>query len=283
MKIAKAIFEKLGFTSAEADTFLSADETVTKDLKPDELYKKTVLSIQKKLEEDGTIESLLEEKVKGKIGAILGGRDKVLRKELKAKGIEISDEEYNALPEKDRTDELIKLSVKKLSEKSSTGDDKDKEITTLRNQLQELADAKKNLEEVELPKYRTEAEKQISQWKLDQAYRTNYSKALKGKLITDEDELFPAIDAKLRAKYDVGEKDGEVVLFKKGTTTVAYHENSNKAVKLEEALTESAGSFIKKQDPAPHKKRIEENPEGKQGHFKTGAARDKMKQVYGDK
>jgi hypothetical protein len=286
MKIAKLLFEKLGFTSEEADKFLSSDEAVTKDLNTDEIYKKTILSVRKKLEDDGTIESLLEDKVKGKIAAVLGGRDKVIRQELKDLGIEISDEDYTKLPEKDRTDQLIKLALKKLNEKkASSGDDAQKEMTELRNKLQELADAKKKLEEEELPKAKTEAEKQIAAYRLEQMYQKAYGSTLKGKLIADEDSLFPAIDAQLRATYDIGEKDGKVVLFKKGTTTVAFHENSNKEVKLEDALTTSAAAFIKKQEPTPPKKGIPEPGAGagKQGHYRTNAAKEKMKEVYGDK
>lgn len=283
MKLAKLLIEKLGFTSQETEQLLSSDEAVIKDLKVDDFYKKTILSVQKKLTDDGTLEELLEEKMKGKIGAILGGRDKTLMKELKEAGIEITDEEYKGLPEKDRTDQLIKLGIKKLNEKKAAGgDEKDKEMMDLRNKLQELSDAKKKLEEEELPKAKTEAEKQIAAFKLEQLYQKAYSQALKGKLIADEDSLFPAIDAQLKSKYDIGEKDGAVVLFKKGTQTVAFHDNSNKQIQLEEALTTSAEKFIKKQDPKPPKPPINEPDPKSKNNFRTGRAKDKMKEVYGE-
>jgi hypothetical protein len=134
--------------------------------------------------------------------------------------------------------------------------------------MESIANEKKRLEEEELPKAKTAAEEQISLFKRAAAFDGIYSKTLAGKLIAPEDELKPAIKAKIDEAYDIGDKDGKLVLFKKGTTNIAYKEGTSTALTIEDALTESAKSFIKKQDPIKDPRRIKEDAKG-EGQFNT--------------
>lgn len=282
MKLAENLLLKLGLATDVVQKLLSSDENVTKDVKIDEVFLSVQRTVKKKLEDDGTINDLVEEGVKNKLGPILGVRDKNIRKELKARGIDITDEEYNKLPEKERTDELIRLALKRVEEKKGgNADEKDKEILQLRNDLQKLADEKEKLEKEELPKLQKEADEKINSFKRSATFNTSYFENLKGKLISDEAALKPAVEADFFSKYDLGEKDGKTVLYKKGTQTIAFHDNSNKEITLVDALNASAAPFLKKQDPPGDKKRIiEPNPDGKV-NSRTAKIQQNLERVNG--
>lgn len=282
MKLAENLLLKLGLATDVIQKLLSADENVTKDVKVDEVFLTVQGAVKKKLEDDGTIGDMIDEAVKNKMGVVFGVRDKLIRKELKARGIDVTDEEYNKLPEKDRTDELIRLGFKKLEEKSGgTSDDKDLEIKKLRDDMQRIVDEKEKLEKEELPRFKKEAEDQIRAFRVQSTFKTAYLETLKGKLIADESKLQPAIEADFFSKYDIGEKDGKQVLFKKGTQTIAFHDSSNKEVTLAEALNKSAEAFIKKQDPPNNKQRLQEpNPDGKV-NSRTAKIQQNLERVKG--
>lgn len=250
MKIAKEVFLKLGISEADADKYLSSDDAVTKDLKVDEITK-TIFDKQiEKANNDGTISTI----VGAKIGEVLGARDNKIMKEAKAKGVVITDAEYQALPQKDRTDKLIELVVTKLAEKTSAGaDDKDKEIARLNKEFTEAQEKIKKLEEEELPKAKTEAEKLIESMRLETQVDQLYLNTLKGKLIADEVALKASVMSKVTAEYDIRMKDGKLAVFNKGKETLAY-EGSN-PLAVEKLLSKSAEELklVKTQDPPPRK------------------------------
>ena len=249
-KIAKEVFLKLGISEADADKYLSTDDAVTKDLKVDDITKVIYDKQVDKAKNDGTIQSI----VSAKIGEVLSSRDNKIMKEAKAKGVVITDAEYQGLPEKDRTDKLIELVVTKLSEKSSANaDDKDKEIARLNKEFTEAVEKIKKLEEEELPKAKTEAEKLIETMRLETQVDQVYINTLKGKLIGDEVTLKPAVMAKVMGEYDIKLKDGKLAVFNKGKDTLAY-EGSN-PLSVEKLFTKSAEEIklVKSQDPPPRK------------------------------
>lgn len=250
MKIAKEVFLKLGISEADAEKYLSSDDAVTKDLKVDEITK-TIFDKQiEKANNDGTISTI----VGAKIGEVLGARDNKIMKEAKAKGVVITDAEYQALPQKDRTDKLIELVVSKLAEKTSAGaDDKDKEIARLNKEFTEAQEKIKKLEEEELPKAKTEAEKLIESMRLETQVDQLYLNTLKGKLIADEVALKASVMSKVTAEYDIRMKDGKLAVFNKGKETLAY-EGSN-PLSVEKLLSKSAEELklVKTQDPPPRK------------------------------
>lgn len=250
MKIAKEVFLKLGISEADAEKYLSSDDAVTKDLKVDEITK-TIFDKQiEKANNDGTISTI----VGAKIGEVLGARDNKIMKEAKAKGVVITDAEYQALPQKDRTDKLIELVVSKLAEKTSAGaDDKDKEIARLNKEFTEAQEKIKKLEEEELPKAKTEAEKLIESMRLETQVDQLYLNTLKGKLIADEVALKASVMSKVTSEYDIRMKDGKLAVFNKGKETLAY-EGSN-PLSVEKLLSKSAEELklVKTQDPPPRK------------------------------
>lgn len=250
-RIAKEVFLKLGISEADADKYLSTDEAVTKDLKVDDITKVIYDKQVDKAKNDGTIQSI----VSAKIGEVLSSRDNKIMKEAKAKGVVITDAEYNGLPEKDRTDKLIELVVTKLSEKSgANADDKDKEIARLNKEYTDALDKIKKLEEEELPKAKTEAEKLIESMRLETQVDQIYLNTLKGKLIGDEVTLKPAVMAKVMGEYDIKLKDGKLAVFNKGKDTLAY-EGSN-PLTVEKVFTKSAEDIklVKAQEPVVKKK-----------------------------
>jgi len=250
MKIAKEVFLKLGISEADADKYLSSDEAVIKELKVDEITK-TIFDKQiEKANNDGTISTI----VGAKIGEVLGARDNKIMKEAKAKGVVITDAEYQALPQKDRTDKLIEFVVTKLAEKTSSGaDDKDKEIARLNKEFSEAQEKIKKLEEEELPKAKTEAEKLIESMRLETQVDQLYLNTLKGKLIADEVALKASVMSKVTSEYDIRLKDGKLAVFNKGKETLAY-EGSN-PLSVEKLLSKSAEELklVKTQDPPPRK------------------------------
>ena len=260
-KIAKEAFIKLGLSEQDADKLLSTDESVTKDLKVDVMVQEVEAGMKKKFEDDGTMETYASSKV----GKILSARDQNMMRVARERGIEITNDEYKALPEKDRTDALVKLIGDKFAEKiksKGTPDDKDKEIEKLNAELLQTKDKVKQLEEVEIPKVKTENEKQLEAFKFNSHLTAEFSRVNAGKLLTKEDVVLPAVRQMFDSKYDYRFKDGQYELLEKGTDKVVYKDA--KKVTLDMALDEISVSLdIRKKQEEPEKKKIEDKGQKK--------------------
>lgn len=246
------IFKSLGVEDSEIEKLMSDDEKVVVDPK---LVTDSVIATQKEVfESDGTFAAIKSDAK----GEALTSRDNRYRAALKAQGVEITQAEYDALPKAERSDRLTELGIKKLAEKlkaTSTDVEKDKEIERLHAEnLKWQTDYKKVLEE-DLPAAKTEAEQRIASFKKEQAIRSTFSKVNAGKLIANEDILWPGIASKFNEAYDTIEDNGQIFPVKKGTT-IKLHKDS-KPVTLDSLMEELSADVRKKSEPV-NPRRIEE-------------------------
>lgn len=259
-KIAREALIKLGVSEADADKILSTDEAVTKDLKVETFVSTITENLKTKFKEDGSMDEMVNEK----IGRVLSSRDRIIMNAAKEYGVEVTKQEYEALPTKDRTDELNKLILKKFNDKKApTGnEEKDKEIERLNNEVLNFKTRVKQLEDEELPKAKTEAEKRIEEFEFQSTLKSEFSRINAGKLVAPEKVVLPGVMAEFNSKYDRKTENGEIVLLEKGTQKVAYVDS--KKVTLEMALEQiSVGLDIRKKQEPPSKERTEDPAEKK--------------------
>lgn len=248
------VFLKLGLSKADAEKLLSADENVTKDLKVDEIVLSVVNTQKKKFEEDGT----MDEYSKKKVDQVLSSRNRHIKRVAEEFGIEVTNKEIDELPSDSKTDDLIKMVIQRFKDKKApaNNDEKDKEIEKLNAEILQYKDKVKKFEEEEIPKLKSQAQEQIEANTLELSIRSKFSKINNGKLVADEDVLYPGIKSQLHSKYDIRIKDGKEVVYEKGTDKVAYKDS--KAVTVD-AILEELSEPIRKKQEQPEKKRI---PEG---------------------
>jgi len=259
-KIAKEALIKLGISEADADKMLSTDEAVIKDLKVETFVENITSSLKTKFEGDGT----MAEFAKGKIGAILAARDQNIMKAAREHGIEISTDEYKALPEKDRTDELNKLILKKFNDKKApTGDDdKTKEIERLNKDIVSFKEKVKELEETVIPGIKSESENKLTQFEITTNLRSEFSRINNGKLVAPEKVVLPGVEQEFYSKYDVKKEEGKIVLYEKGKSVKAYKDA--KEITIADALEEiTVGLDLRKKQDPPKKDPIADPGEKK--------------------
>jgi hypothetical protein len=234
---------------------LSTDEAVTKDLKVETFVETVTSTLKTKFEGDGTFADF----AKGKVGAILAARDQNIIKAAREHGVDISNEEYKALPEKDRTDELNKLVLKRLAEKKApTGDDdKTKEIERLNKDIVSFKEKVKELEETVIPGIKSESENKLTQFEITTNLRSEFSRINNGKLVAPEKVVLPGVEQEFYSKYDVKKEDGKIVLYEKGKSVKAYKDS--KEVTMDMALEEiTVGLDLRKKQDPPKKDPIQD-------------------------
>lgn len=249
MPKAKEVFKSLGLEDADIEKLLSSDEKIEVD---DKAIVASIIETQKTIMEgDGTFEAIRSQ-VRGESLTV---RDNRLRAEAKKRGVEVTQAEYDALPKANRSDALSELILKRIEEKlktPSSDPEKDKEIERLQAALSEKEGKIKEYEEVIVPGAQTEAENKIAQFRKEAALRSTFQKVNAGKLVADENILWPGIQAKFNDLYDTIEENGVIVPVKKGTTNKEFKDG--KAVGLEHVFDQLSADIRKKSDPVPPRK-----------------------------
>jgi hypothetical protein len=259
MNKAGELLKKLGYSDEQITKLTSEDAEVQKTVDVDTLFAETEERLVKKFKEGGGMDSELAKKAK----QILVGREKKVIEELKKVGLDITEEEIEALPEKSRTDDVIALAISKLhSTKKPDNEESKKEIDRLNGQLREKLDKIKNLEEVELPKAKTEAQQMIEQTQKESYIDNVFTKEYGGKLKIKDAQALKLFKEELNAKVDVKMENGEPVLYVKGKDVPYYKDATKTPFKtfVDEVIAEM--DIVAKQDPAQRKKDIPE-PGGK--------------------
>lgn len=244
---AAAILTKLGVDKDLIAVLKGEDETKIKEIAVDDIVAEIVDNQKEILSADPAFIDPIKQAERG---AILTKREQVILDAFKSFGL--TKEEYEALPEGNRTDALIKLAAKKAKESRPPDGDKDLKIQELAASIEARDAELKKLREEEIPsietRFRTEREQELLSNKL----RITFEKSLGSKLALDPDILYPAAQAKLSEKYDAKLEGGAVVLYDKGKTTKAL--KNAKPIPVDEAFLDIAteSKILKAQeDPNP--------------------------------
>jgi hypothetical protein len=257
----KEVLKKIGLSDDLIEQLTSTDAAVLEKIDVDAASKSIRDVYVKAFESDGTF----DEQKKNERATILKIRDKKLIDDFKAIGVEFSDEEYKALPADKTSDHLAKELAKRAEAKMKSGsgnpDDKDKEITRLNAEISNYVAEVKKLKEEELPKYQTEAQKQIEEFKKEQKIRSEFSKLNAGKLVADEEILYPGFKQKLQDKYDLRTDGDSIVIYEKGKDIKVMKDN--KPLSFTSAVDDLSADLRKKQED-PKTRKVVEGEEGKE-------------------
>lgn len=256
-----AIVTGLGVDTDTISILKGTDEEKIKGIDPKVIITGIVDNQKTILESDDAFTGPIERKVRGEL---LGKRQELLLRTFKDY---LTEEEVNALPERDRYDAAVKLLAKKVSEKKADpNDDKDKKILALAKEIEDRDNEIKKLKEEEIPaietKFKSEREKELA----ESTVRGIFDKSFGTKTIIDASLIYPAINQKLLSTYDVKIENGEPVLYEKGKTTKALR--NAKPLKLEDAFgdIQELKSALKKSEEPPKKESMKE---GEPPKFKT--------------
>lgn len=157
----KALLKALGMKDEAIEKYLSEDAETIKALEP----KKDATAVQNHLKEVLKNDPAFVDTFKSQArAAVLSSKEKKF-KEL----FELTDEDVETLPEKNRYDDMIKLGFKRMQErleeakkKGKTGDDAKDQIAALNKQIVDLKTAVKDYEEVKLPGAQKEADTKVA-------------------------------------------------------------------------------------------------------------------------
>lgn len=218
----KQLLKKIGVTDQTVADL--ADDEKAKDLDVKEIQKATLANLRDVFKNDESFTSELE---KGFRAALLSSKENKLKKAFDFLGL--SDEDFAALPEKTKFDDLIGLLATKaqdLKKKAGGSGDKDAEIEKLNTTIRDLKAEKKKLEEETIPGIRQEVALERRQMKLDGITR----KALdKHDLVIDKDFAHGSVMAQISGGYDLDlQEDGSVRILNKGKETEAFDDNNQK-------------------------------------------------------
>lgn len=273
MNKAGELLKKLGYSDDQITKLTSEDAEVQKTVDVDTMFTETEERLIKKFKEAGGMEAELAKKAK----QILVGREKKVLDELKKAGLEITQDEIDALPEKSRTDDIIALAISKLhGTKKPDNEESKKEIDRLNGELRSKLDRIKELEEVELPKAKTEAQQLIEETQKESYVNSVFEKEYGGKLKIKDAQALKLFKEELYAKVDIKMENGEPVLYEKGKD-IPYYKDANK-VPFKTFVGEivTGMDIIAKQDPRDRKKDIPE-PGNKTEISTPGLARAQQK------
>ncbi len=260
MTKAGELLKKLGYSEDQITKLTSDDAEVQKTVDVDAMFTETEERLIKKFKEGGGMDVELAKKAK----QILVGREKKVMDELKKAGLEITQDEIDALPEKSRTDDVIALAISKLAAtKKPDNEESKKEIDRLNGELRTKLDKIKELEEIELPRAKTEAQKLIDETQKDAHISSVFEKEYGGKLKIKDAQALKLFKEELYAKVDVKMENGEPVLYEKGKDVPYYKDASKVPFKTFVSEIVTAMDIVAKQDPTPRRQGVQEpNPKG---------------------
>lgn len=222
------------------------------------LLKDTIIDNQKEiLAEDPDFISPIDKKLRGEVYATAA------KDLIKNNKDFISWDEYNALPEKNRFEDAVKLVAKKINEKITKGasdPELAKKIEELNAEIVKRDEAIA-AKEGEVEEAKKGADTKLNEYRLSQAVETTFNTTLGDRLIAKKELLYPAMKMELESKYDLKIEDGKEVLYEKGKAVKAM--KNSKPLTLSQAFEDIAVAqdAIKKQPPVPIREKMTEKHE----------------------
>lgn len=222
------------------------------------LLKDTIIDNQKEiLAEDPDFISPIDKKLRGEVYATAA------KDLIKNNKDFISWDEYNALPEKNRFEDAVKLVAKKINEKITKGasdPELAKKIEELNAEIVKRDEAIA-AKEGEVEEAKKGADTKLNEYRLSQAVETTFNTTLGDRLIAKKELLYPAMKMELESKYDLKIEDGKEVLYEKGKAVKAM--KNSKPLTLSQAFEDIAVAqdAIKKQPPVPIREKLTEKHE----------------------
>lgn len=240
----KALLTKVGLEEAQI-TALAAEEG---DVNTDDLFTGIRDGFAERLKNDDAFLTPIKSAVRGEV---LSSKERKMMKEFG-----VTQEEYDALPEKVKFDALIALCGTK-SKPSGTPDDVKEEIKKLREQLVTKDERIKKLVEEEIPEIKSTVDRERQEVQKSLAMQKALKASLNGrKLLVSEDAAFTVANSEVSQKYDFHLVEGELKVRVKGTDREAFNDDTNKPLTVEQlfSTTLDKHSLIAKSnagDPPP--------------------------------
>lgn len=258
----KEVLTKLGFTAAQIDQLTSADATVQEGIKVPEFVSSVTEKQKEALQADENFLSVVKNGLRGEI---IQPRE---RKALKLLENYVSKDEFEGLKPESRLDDLIALGVSKLeaaAKKTGNSDDKDQEITKLRNDLKALSDKVKEYDEVVIPGVRGEVSKKMDSIEIDR----EIIKSLSGKKLklTDMDDVLALVRKNIDEAADLVRVGGKTAVKQKGKDLDLF--DGNEKVTLEKLVDTAvkAKKLEVESNPTPPRRENEPKPEDKKSNL----------------
>jgi len=251
------LLKKLGLEE-EVITSLTAENS---DADVAEVYSSLRESFGEALKNDEAFVAPIKAAVRGEV---LSSKE---RKMMKQFGV--TQEEYDALPDKTKFDSLIALCGEK-AKPQGTSDEVKAEIEKLRGTLAEKDERIKKLTEEEIPQIKSQIERERQEVQRQQKFSDVFAKATEGKKLIVQDSIArTVVNTAAAQNYDLKLEEGEIVVYKKGTDLKAYDENNRPltAQKIVESVLEE-NQLIRKSNaggdggdppPQPHRRTVEMN------------------------
>lgn len=197
MKKLQSLLKKLGATPETIKLF--ADVEVDFDVAA--VLSEIDASMRTALENDDTFVDPIAERVRGEF---LASKE---RKLVKVSNGLITKEEVEAMPKKERYDKLVELLAERLGKASGegkTGDDKDKEIQRLNDELAAKQAELKKVREEELPQAQAQVEAARSEMMLERHLEELLIGDQKRTLVLDPARTLRLLRDDLSREYDLG-------------------------------------------------------------------------------
>lgn len=203
------VLKKLGIDE-ETTTLLTGPEEDQKDLKPAEIVKAVHSKVENKLKNDDAFMSPIKNEIRGKV---LGSKQNKFMKLF-----DISQDEFDALPDTTKFDDMVSLGLKKFTDKIKTleegkgGEADKKEITRLKGELEQKKEIITGLKEDVITKG-----KEVQSVKDGFQFRGAVEKNLSEHELTVKQGLaFKGLNDHLQEQFDPRLVDGKIVLYQKG-------------------------------------------------------------------
>lgn len=188
-------------------------------------------------------------------GEVLSSKEREI---IRLSGGKLTQAEVAAMPKTDRFNKVLELFAERMAveptddgKQKKSQDDKDKEIAKLRTDLATIEAKAKDLEDVQLPAARGEADKVATTFKLQREIEKALTGKADRKLVLDVDRTRRLVESDLQEQYDLvwdGTKN-TVVVKQKGQDLLAYDKkDKSKALTLADVIEqtgETAGYFVK--------------------------------------
>ncbi len=174
-----------------------------------EIYTELRGNIGESLKNDESFISPIKSAVRGEV---LSSKERKLMKQFG-----VTQEEYDALPNKTKFDSLIALCGDK-SKPAGTSDEVKAEIEKLRSTLADKDERIKKLTEEDIPAIRGEIERERLALRMQEKFNENFSAATQGKkLLIPETTARSVINTTAHSKYEYRLEGDELVPYQKGS------------------------------------------------------------------
>lgn len=236
MDFLKALLKALGAD----DEHIKAATADKPTLKPEELAEEILANTKDALTND---EEFIKPLRAAWQGEVLSSKEREL---VKLSGGKLTSADIAAIPKENRFNKVLALFAERIGAKEDdeaskkTADDKDKEIASLRHDLQTKEERIKKLEEEELPAAKAEATAVSNRHRIEREVEKLLTGTKDRKLVLDVDRTRRLILDEVGDNYDLVLDKGAVVVKQKGKDLLAYAEGKkDKALTLADIVTKA--------------------------------------------